>query len=196
MTFHNYFVFQLTNVGSCVDHLAKPVSPVTSSDYISACVILVSWARLPPFQNSLDSRWWNIWNIIYTDNGCVSNIIPANIKTDGSYTTSYIQQASPAKGGAPNSMVKVSHGGIVKGSHPILTYIRLRICDSVDICNSDIYITMLVPHFIHILHRRHSHQHIQTNPLALPVPPFLTSSEYRYSKGVELYNCWTVELLE
>ena len=73
-----------------------------------------------------------------------------NIKTNGGYTTLYICQASPAKGGAPNNIFDFGHGGIVKGSHPIFSYIWCCICDSVDI-NSNIYITMLVRRCIYYI---------------------------------------------
>ena len=76
--------------------------------------------------------------------GNIVAVYSTNIKTDGGYTTSYIRQASPAKDEAPIKIFDVSLGGKVKGSHPILLFIQLNVCNRVDM-NSDIYITMLVP---------------------------------------------------
>ena len=65
------------------------------------------------------------------DGGCHSFIskksgaVSANIKTDGSYTASYIQQALPAKGRASINMFDVGPGRMVKGLHPISLYIQL-----------------------------------------------------------------------
>ena len=56
--------------------------------------------------------------------------IPANIKTAGGYTASHIRQASLELGGVPIPLFDVGLGGILKGSHPDLSYIRNRTCDS------------------------------------------------------------------
>ena len=55
---------------------------------------------------------------------------PANIKTAGGYTASHIRQASLELGGVPIPLFDVGLGGILKGSHPDLSYIRNRTCDS------------------------------------------------------------------
>ena len=55
---------------------------------------------------------------------------PANTKTAGGYTASYIRQASLELGGVPIPLFDVGLGGILKGSHPDLWYIRNRTCDS------------------------------------------------------------------
>ena len=57
-------------------------------------------------------------------------IPPANIKTAGGYTASNIRQASLELGGVPIPLFDVGLGGILKGSHPHLSYIRNRTCDS------------------------------------------------------------------
>ena len=54
----------------------------------------------------------------------------ANTKTAGGYTASYIRQASLELGGVPIPLFDVGLGGILKGSHPDLSYIRNRTCDS------------------------------------------------------------------
>ena len=55
---------------------------------------------------------------------------PANTKTAGGYTASNIRQASLELGGVPIPLFDVSLGGILKGSHPDLSYIRNPTCDS------------------------------------------------------------------
>ena len=55
---------------------------------------------------------------------------PANIKTAGGYTSSNIRQASLELGGVSIPLFDVGLGGILKGSHPDLSYIRNRTCDS------------------------------------------------------------------
>ena len=55
---------------------------------------------------------------------------PANIKTAGGYTALNIRQASLELGGVPIPLFDVGLGGILKGSHPDLSYIRNRTCDS------------------------------------------------------------------
>ena len=65
------------------------------------------------------------------------------------YTAFYIQQASPAMGGAPINIFDIGPGGIVKGSHPILSNAMSYMQKPKH--NSDIYITMLVPGCIYLL---------------------------------------------
>ena len=55
---------------------------------------------------------------------------PANTKTAGGYTASYIRQASLELGEVPIPLFDVGLGRIQKGSHPDLSYIRNRTCDS------------------------------------------------------------------
>ena len=55
---------------------------------------------------------------------------PANTKTAGGYTASNIRQASLELGGVPIPLFDVGLGGMLKGSHPDLSYIRNRTCDS------------------------------------------------------------------
>ena len=57
-------------------------------------------------------------------------INPANTKTAGGYTASNIRQASLELGGVPIPLFDVGLGGILKGSHPDLSYIQNRTCDS------------------------------------------------------------------